>query len=170
MRSIVRRAVGRAAIVTGVAGALTLFTQGLRDLVTDLWLLGIAGVLLLALYRIARLLAPPAASPLDAALARMRPRTARVPELTLERDVALSRAMEFHFHVRLRPVLREIAAHRLRSRYGIELDHEPARARELVPARAWAVVDPDRPMPDDRLAPGPSVEHMTAVVGELERL
>jgi len=170
MRSIVRRAVGPAAIVSGVAGALAMFTHGLRDLVLDLWLLGIAGVLLLALYRIACLLAPPAASPLDAALARMRPRAAGVPELSLERDVALSRAMEFHFHVRLRPVLREIAAHRLRSRYGVELDREPARARELVPARAWQVVDPDRPMPEDRLAPGPSVQDLSAVVDELERL
>jgi hypothetical protein len=170
VRWIVRRAVGLAAIVSGVAGVLGLFTHGLRDLVLDLWLLGIAAVLLLALYRIARLLAPPAASPLDAALARMRPRAAAVPELTLERDVALSRAMEFHLHVRLRPVLREIAAHRLRSRYGVDLDREPARARELVPARAWAVVDPDRPIPEDRLAPGPSVRDISAVVDELERL
>jgi hypothetical protein len=170
VRRIVQRAIARAAIVSAVAGALVVFTHGLRDLLTDLWLLGIAAVLLLALYRIARLLAPATASPLDAALARMRPREASVPELALERDVSLSRAMEFHFHVRLRPVLREIAAHRLRSRYGVELDREPARARELVPARAWAVVDPDRPVPEDRLAPGPTVQELSAVVDELERL
>jgi hypothetical protein len=170
MRWIVRRALGLAAIVSAVAGALALFTHGLRNLVFDLWLLGIAAVLLLALYRIARLLAPATASPLDAALARMRPRETRMPELALERDVALSRVMEFHFHVRLRPVLREIAAHRLRSRYGVELDGEPARARELVPTRTWAVVDPDRPIPEDRLAPGPTAQELSAVVDELERL
>ena len=170
MRWIIRRALGLAVIVSAIAGALALFTHGLRNLVLDLWLLGIAAVLLLALYRIARLLAPATASPLDAALARMRPREPAVPELALERDVALSRVMEFHFHVRLRPVLREIAAHRLRSRYGVELDREPARARELVPAQAWAVVDPDRAMPEDRLAPGPSVKELSAVVDELERL
>jgi hypothetical protein len=170
MRWIVGRALKLATLVSAVAGVLALFTHGLRNLVLDLWLLGIAAVLLLALYRIARLLAPPTASPLDAALARMQPRAGRVPELALERDVSLSRVMEFHFHVRLRPVLREIAAHRLRSRYGVDLDGEPARARELIPARAWEVVDPDRPMPDDRLAPGPTVQQLSAVVDELERL
>jgi hypothetical protein len=170
MRWIVRRALGLGAIVSVVAGVLAAFTHGLRDLVLDLWLLGMAAVLLLALYRSARLLAPAAASPLDAALARMRPREAPLPELALQRDVALSRAIEFHFHIRLRPVLREIAAHRLRSRYGVELDREPGRARELVPARAWEVVDPDRPMPEDRLAPGPTVQELSAVVDELERL
>jgi hypothetical protein len=167
---IVRRALGLGAIVSAVAGALAIFTDGLRALILDLWLLGIAAVLLLALYRTARLLAPGHPSPLDAALARMRPREAPVPELALERDVALSRAMEFHFHVRLRPVLREIAAHKLRSRYGVELEREPARARELVPARAWAVVDPARPVPEDRLAPGPTAEELSALVTELERL
>jgi hypothetical protein len=170
MRRIVRRAVGLAAVVSGVAAALWIFTHGLHDLVADLWLLGIAAVLLLALYRVTRLLAPPVASPLDAALLRMRPRETRAPELSLERDVALSRAIEFHFHVRLRPVLREIAAHRLRARYGVELDREPGRARELVPVRAWQVVDPDRPPPEDRLAPGPTVEELSAIVGDLESL
>jgi hypothetical protein len=170
MRRIVRRALRLGALVSAVAGTFALFTHGLRDLVVDLWLLGIAAVLLLALCRMARLLAPAAASPLDAALARMRPNEPGLPELALERDVALSRAMAFHFHVRLRPVLREIAAHRLRSRYGVELDSEPARARELLPARTWEVVDPDRPMPEDRLAPGPTVQELSALVGDLERL
>jgi hypothetical protein len=170
MRWIVRRALGLGAIVSAVAGVLALFTHGVRDLVLDLWLLGMAAVLLLALYRSARLLAPAAPSPLDAALARMQPGEAPLPELALQRDVELSRAMEFHFHIRLRPVLRQIAAHRLRSRYGVELDREPARARELVPAHAWAVVDPARPLPEDRLAPGPSVQELSAVVDELERL
>jgi hypothetical protein len=170
MSWIVRRTVGLGAMVSGVAAALWIFTDGLHDVVADLWLLGIAAVLLLALYRLARLLAPAVPSALDAALVRMRPRETRPPELSLERDVALSRAIEFHFHVRLRPVLREIAAHRLRLRYGVDLDREPARARELVPARTWQVVDPDRPMPEDRLAPGPSVQELSALVGELERL
>jgi hypothetical protein len=170
VRWIVFRAARLGVVVSAAAGGLALFTHGLRALAFDLWLLGIAAVLLLALYRVERLLAPATASPLDQALERMRPREAAVPELALERDVVLSRAMEFHFHIRLRPVLRDIAAHRLRSRYGVELDREPARARELVPAHAWEVVDPGRPLPEDRLAPGPTVHELSAVVDELERL
>jgi hypothetical protein len=170
MRRIVRRALRRAASVSAAAGTAAFFTHGSRALVLDVWLLALAAILLLALVRIARLLAPNVASPLDEAFQRMRPQPARVPELALEREVELSRANEFHFHVRLRPVLREIAAHRLRSHYGVELDREPVRARELVPARAWEVVEPNRPPPEDRLGPGPAVRSLSAVVDELERL
>ena len=170
MRQVVRRALVVAAFVTAVAGGVRLFSHGIGSLVADAWLLALASVLMLALFRTARLLAQGAPSPLDEALAAMRPREARQPDLSLERDISLSSANGFHFHSRLRPVLRTIAAHRLRTRYGVELDLEPARARELVPARAWEVVDPDRRPPQDRLAPGPDVRAIAAVVDELERL
>ena len=170
MKTIVRRALGVAAVFTVVAGTLALFTHGIRDLISDAWILALAGVVLLALFRTARLLAPSSPSLLDEALARMRPRERRPPQIAVERDVALSSANAFHFHVRLRPVLRSSAAHRLRSRYGVELDREPARARELVPARAWEIVDPHRLPPADRLAAGPPVGAIAAVVDELERL
>ena len=170
MRRVVRRALVVAAFVTAVAGAVRLFTHGVGALVAEAWLLALAGVLLLALFRTARLLAQSSPSPLDQALARMRPSEPRTPELSLARDVSLSSANGFHFHTRLRPVLRTIAAHRLRTRYGVELDSEPARARELIPARAWEVVDPDRRPPHDRLAPGPDVRSIAAVVDEVERL
>jgi hypothetical protein len=170
VRGIVLRASRLGAVVSAAAGGVALFSHGVRALVLDGWLLGMAAVLLLALFRTARLLAPAAVSPLDEAVERMRPQEPAVPELALERDVELSRAIDFHFHVRLRPVLREIAAHRLRSHYGVELDREPGRARELVPAHAWALVDPDRPPPEDRLGPGPTVRSLSEVVGELERL
>lgn len=170
MRLIVRRALGVAVLASVVAGAVSLFTHGRGADVLDGWLLAMCAVLLLALFRVARLRAPPTASPLDQALARMQPEEPAPPELALERDISLSRAIGFHFHVRLRPVLREIAAHRLRTGYGVELDREPARARELVPARAWAVVDPDLRSPEDRLAQGPTVAEISAVVDDLERI
>jgi hypothetical protein len=170
VRTVVRRALVVAAFVTAVAGAVALFSDGLRSIVADAWLLALAGVLLLALFRTARLLAPTTPSRLDAALAGMRPREPRPPDLSLARDISLSGVNGFHFHTRLRPVLRMIASHRLRTRYGVELDAEPGRARELVGARAWEVVDPDRRPPHDRLARGPDVHSIAAVVDELERL
>ena len=75
-----------------------------------------------------------------------------------------------YYHVRVRPTLRDIAAHRLQRRYGVDLDGEAARARELVPSEAWEIVRPDRPMPADRLARGPSLEEQRIVLEELERL
>jgi hypothetical protein len=170
MRRIAARALRLAVAVSAVAGTVAVFVQGSRALILDIWLLAIAAVLLLAIFRIARLLAPRTISPLDDAVRRMRPQRVSVPELSLQRDVELSRANALHFHIRLRPVLREIAAHRVRSRYGIELEREPGRARELIPAAAWELVDPHRPPPEDRLGPGPSVESLSVVVGELERL
>jgi hypothetical protein len=170
MRVIVRRALVVGLFASAVAGVLALFTNGIGARIGDAWLLAVAGVLLLALFRTTRLLSPARPSQLDEALARMQPGEQAPPELSLERDVALSIANGFHFHVRLRPVLRGIAAYRLRSHYGVELDRESARARELVPARAWEVVDPDRPPPRDRMAAGPDAPAIAAVVDELERL
>ena len=170
MKRILWREIRLGAIVSVAAGATALFSHGLGDVVLDAWLLAIGAVGLHALFRIARLLAPSAPSPLEEAAERMRPQTPSEPELALERDILLSRAVEFHFHIRLRPVLREIAAHRLRSRYGVDLEREPVRARELLPARLWEVVDPSHPPPEDRLGRGPTVQSLAAVVDELERL
>ena len=170
MRLIVRRALSLALLVSVVAGVVSVFTHGRGADVLDGWLLAMGGVLLLALFRVTRLRAAGAVSPLEQALERMRSPEPAPPELALERDLTLSRAIGFHFHVRLRPMFREIAAHRLRRSYGVELDTEPARARELVPAHAWAVVDPERRPPDDRLAPGPSLAEISAVVDDLEKI
>jgi hypothetical protein len=100
----------------------------------------------------------------------MRRPPAETGELTLVRELELSTYNAFHFHARLRPLLRDIAAHRLRSRYGVALDAEAPRARELVGREAWEVVRPDRPPPADRMAAGPTVAELELVVAELEAL
>jgi hypothetical protein len=91
-------------------------------------------------------------------------------ELSLVHDVQQSVASSFHLHTRLRPLLREIAAHRLSMRFGVDLDREHERARELTGGEAWELVRPERPPPSDRLAPGPPASHLSKVVEELERI
>jgi hypothetical protein len=103
-------------------------------------------------------------------LAEMRRVPADSGAPALLRDLELARASAFHLHVRVRPVLREIAAHRLRTRYGVELDREAARARELAGASVWEVVRPDRSPPVDRLALGPSTAELRTVADELEAI
>jgi hypothetical protein len=171
VRRIVLRAV-RLALIATLGAAIALFaTSGARETVADVYFLVVGGVLLLALFRVARILQPERPrSQFDAALAQMRAGPPRPADLALERDVELSRLNAFHYHVRMRPVLREIAAHRLRSRFGIDLHREPERARELVPSRAWQEVRPDCPPPEDRLAPGPSLKAQAAVLDELEKV
>ncbi len=171
MNPIVRRAVLVGSLATIGAGTALFLTSGARSTVVDVYLLAVGGVLLLALVRAARALEPtPPGSPIDQALAAMRAGPRQSGELALAREVELSHISAFHFHLHLRPVLQEIAADRLLERYGVELMRERARARELVPAQAWAVVDPDRQPPGDRLARGPSVATLRAVIEELERL
>ncbi len=170
MSLIVLRALKVAVPVTIAAGIAALTSAGTHALVLDIYLLVMAGILLLALVRTTRVLAPTVrTSQFDRTLERMRRPPAEAGELTLVREVSLSSSSALHFHVRLRPVLREIAAYRLRRRYAVELDDEPARARELLGPAAWDVVRPDRPPPEDRLAPGPTLPELRELVEELER-
>jgi len=167
----VRRAVIVGTLIT-IGALIGLFAStGMRARVLDAYLVAIGAVLMLMLIRTVRnVIGDRPRSAFDDALATMRRAPPPSGGLTLDRDVELSRLNEFHFHMRLRPVLREIAAVRLRRRYGVELDREPARARELVPSAAWDAVRPDRPPPRDRLASGPSLAKLRELASELERL
>jgi hypothetical protein len=88
---------------------------------------------------------------------------------SLQRRVATGTAHAGELHLRLRPVLREVAAEGLRRR-GVDLDAEPDRARELLAADTWEVVRPDRPRPDDPFAPGLPPKRLDAIIDDLEAL
>jgi hypothetical protein len=171
VRSIVVRAI-KVWFAVSVGIAVAAFTSpGLGAVLLDAYLLAVAGVLLLALVRTARIKAPPEQrSALDQTLGAMRRSRTETTELGYERDLENSVLSAFHLHRRLRPVLREVAAHRLLTKYGVDLDAEPARARELVGPSAWEIVRPDRDIPEDRRAAGPSLSHLQGVVAELERI
>jgi uncharacterized transporter YbjL len=171
MRWIVRRAVVTLAFASAGAVAALLFTSGTRALVVDVYVVVVAGIVMLALFRVIRSTAPLRPSMFEQALAAARAGAPQPStEVEDERDVVLSRLNAFHYHIRVRPVLRELAEQRLRTRFGVELDREAERARELVPSDAWDVVRPDTPPPEDRLARGPSLERQRVVIEELERL
>jgi hypothetical protein len=168
---VVARAV-KVGLVLTVALAVGVFlSTGLQRVFLDVYLLAMGGVLLLALVRTTWIRSSGGRpSELDRTLAEMRRPRPETGELALVRELDLSTLNAFHLHVRLRPVLREIAAHRLRRRYGVDLDGEPARARELVGTEAWELVRPDRSPPADRLAAGPPLATLRTVVDELERI
>ena len=171
MRSVVTRAAKQTVVLTIAFGVAAFVSSGVQVVLLDVYLVAVGGVFLLALVRITRVQAPvQRRSRFEGALAQMRQRPSDTEELALARDVELSAISAFHLHVRLRPVLQMIAAHRLSARYGVDLEGEPTRARELVPAATWEIVRPDRPPPEDRLAAGPPLSRLTLVVSELERL
>ncbi len=72
-------------------------------------------------------------------------------------------------HLRLRPILREIAADGLRRR-GVELDAQPQAAQQLLAPDTWELVRPDRPRPGDAFARGLAPARLDAVLDDLEAL
>jgi hypothetical protein len=109
--------------------------------------------------------------------AARRKRTRRRPDqpvrpadlVRLERLVVTGRSTAGDVHQRLRPVLREVAAARLRP-HGVWLDRAPEEARRLLGDELWELVRADRPRPPEPHAPGLSLEQLNSVVTRLERL
>jgi hypothetical protein len=88
----------------------------------------------------------------------------------LDRLVSFRLSTAGDVHYRLRPILREIAAHRLRVEHGIDLDRSPEAARRLLGEAAFEVVRPGRPGPRDRSAPGLALADLEGIVDRLEAL
>ncbi|MDQ6822550.1 MAG: hypothetical protein M3076_19825 [Actinomycetota bacterium] len=87
----------------------------------------------------------------------------------LERLVVTGRSTAGDVHLRLRPVLQEIAAARLRP-HGVELERNPQDARRLLGDELWEIVRVDRPWPPEPRAPGVSWDQLTSVIARLEQL
>jgi hypothetical protein len=87
----------------------------------------------------------------------------------LDRVVSAATSHAGELHLRLRPVLREIAANGLRRR-GVDLDEQPQAAQELLAPETWELVRPDRPRPDDAFARGLAPARLNAVLDDLEAL
>ena len=171
MSWIFARALKVGFVLSAAVGFTALAVSGARSILLDVYFLGMGGVLLLALVRTTREGGSTGRSDFDRALEEMsRRHPSDSGELTLVNEVEQSTASALHLHVRLRPILREIAAHRLWMRFGVDLDREQERARELVGPNAWELVRPERRPPSDRLARGPAPADLRVVVEELERL
>lgn len=107
-----------------------------------------------------------ARSEFEHALARRPVDRTRPPELLrMERELTLGAASAGHLHMRLLPLLREIATARL----GFEPARAPERARRLLGDDAWELLRPDRPAPADRNAPGVTQRQLERCIEALER-
>jgi hypothetical protein len=84
----------------------------------------------------------------------------------IDRLVVLGAANEFDLHYRLRPLLRQLAGERLYGHYGVDLDRDPGRARQLLGEELWQLVSAEREV-GRRTGPGlPPAE----LAGHVERL
>ncbi len=159
-------------VVVATATLLAVSAGGLSvgGAVVRLYLVVAAAALVLAFVSFIGAAVPTSVSEFDALLQPSPPRPARSPSLDqLERLLAV-RPSAGDVHLRLRPVLVEIAAARLWTAQGIDLHADPEAARRLLDPLAWDLVRPDREPPADRLAPGPSLAALAAAVDALEAL
>jgi len=138
----------------------------------SIWILLLAGIVLVALVRHSRRGGESdRGSRFEAAL-RVRP--AKTPEpvelLRMERDLELGIADATHAQRRLLPLLRAAATARLASHRGVELDRRPDAARALLGEDAWELLRPDRQEPRDRHGPGVPRERVAALIERVESL
>lgn len=113
----------------------------------------------------------PAGRPVFESGLRPRVRTDLWPAqlVRLERIVEWSGSSGLDAHSRLRPVLVEIANTRL-ARRGLRLERDVGEARRLLGPKAWDLVRPDRPPPEDRDAPGIALGDLEEILNRLEAL
>ena len=136
------------------------------EVAVDVYLIFLGGLILVGLVVLTGRSGEKTESPFDTARRPRRRPPAVLPELDrLGRELSLGTQSAFDFHVRLRPVLREIAETRLAAR-GRRLEE----AEELLGPDAWALVRPDRPSPTDRHAPGADPAAVRRFVDALEKI
>jgi hypothetical protein len=137
-------------------------------------LLAVGGIAVLALVpRPARPLRPAPRRARPARGARLRRRSAprSTPDLAgVDRLLALSVSSADDEHMRLRPLVADIARQRLADHTGVRLDGDPEAAAAAVGPELWELVRPDRPRPVDRRSRGIPPARLRAVVESLERI
>jgi len=172
---LIRRAIIRVAILVGIStlGALAslTFLPGQERLTIYAYLLAIAAILLVALAEALARARPLLDDGIEKLLQPRQLEAKRPAELQRLSSLVLfscSSAADLHF--RLRPMLREIAAHRLAIHRSVDLDLQPEEARKVLGPAAWDLVRPDRPDPPDRHARGIEMAAIGNIVAALEEV
>jgi hypothetical protein len=165
------RWLGFAVVATGGLIVASRIWPGRQELELDVFVLALGAVGLIVLASEVRRIAPSAEeSLLEEALDPEPPEVWPIAELQrLDRELTMSSTRAFDLHVRLRPILREIATARLELR-GMSLDSGSSAVREALGDDLWELTAPDREAPHDRLAPGLGLEDLDRTIGRLERL
>jgi hypothetical protein len=177
-RGVVRNAALHAAVVA------ILFTAGLvlalsvhaprPDLAVRYYAAGIAA---LALEVLVRALAVSARAQPGPSFEELTARSAAADHgppaelISLELAVRLGANAAGDYHVRLRPLLVDLARERIAKR-GVRLEapRHRERAEALLGPEVFQMVKGGAPLPDDRFAPGPGEELVGRAIAALERL
>lgn len=156
------------ALATLVLIAVAWLVPGQTDLVARAYIPLIAGIAISV--RVREILGASPAAFRHPRRRRRPPSRDRLTELRrLEATLAVSPSSAKETFHRLRPILREIAADRLEGRR-IDLDGDPGQARDVLGDEAWALLQADVPIPEDRSLPGPSLIRTEEIVASLEAI
>jgi hypothetical protein len=165
---------GQLALLGGlIVAGLLLFSSLPWEGLFGSYVLFVGGLILLGLVEATRAGGGPRRPSLyERALKRPRRTAARPADLArLEREVELAADGSFDLHFRLRPALRDVAAHRLARRYGLELDSASPEVRAALGEELWEIVRPERRPPADRgFGPGLAPTGLRAALDRLERI
>lgn len=172
MRRLVIRSLEALALPTGAFVVALVLAPGRAELWGHVYLVVVLAVVLAVVVALIRAAHPqPQSSTFEAALHRPPRSQERLPELAkLEREVTLAAASSFDLYYRLRPILRAIASGLLTTRRGIDLDHQPERARAALGEETWDLVRPDKEPPRDRHGPGVEPDQLRRLIDSVEAL
>jgi hypothetical protein len=155
-----------------VAGAVplviaVLLLPGDRPHTLDIYLLYLGAVLLFVLAR----MTTGAGGRRKPIPAKKEQPSTRLPELVrIEREVVLATGSGFDRQMRVGPLMRDIARHRLWTRRGIDLDEQPERSRELLGDDVWGLLRSGRPEPNLRYTPGADVSELRQILERIEKV
>ena len=171
MKAVVRRLAGSALLATTILLLLSLALPAHRSRFLSAYELVLGGLAILVIVEALRFRRHPwdAVSPFDRP-SEGSPRREQVAELErLDRVLVMSSTSAFDTHHRLRPLVRALAAERLQSHHGVDLEDEPERVRDLVGDELWELLRPDREL-GRRSGPGLPLAETTRAVEDLEAL
>jgi len=161
-----------AALLTAALVCALVFRPGQWRLALDAWLLALGAVALAAAVAATRGAHPrDEPPPFDRRRRSRAEPESRLPQLArLEREVEMGAGTAFDVHYRLRPLLREIAEHRLATRRGLTLDSGSSAVVAVLGNDLWELVRPDREPPRFHHDPGLPVAEIRSAVETLERI
>lgn len=126
-----------------------------------------AGVLVLGVVQVLRLARAPVAPPVAWADEDADPERRSVAELiALEHRLAWGSVDAERFQSRVRPLLVQVTAERLRLRHGVDHTREPDRARSILGDRLWQLMTG----PADPSSGAPSQRALRRIVDRIEQI
>jgi hypothetical protein len=162
----------RSAALLAALGAIPLLVcvivlPGDRSRALDFYLLYLGSALLFVLARMTsahggRRPIPPK---------KERPPEGRLPDLVrIERELVLATGSAFDRQMRVGPLMRDIARHRLWTRRGIDLEEQPEQAHEVLGEEVWRLLRAGRPEPDLRYQPGADIAELRQILERIEKV